>query len=111
VTFEERRRKVKIKGEFETQVSSTNPDFSWFYSVRDWSVSTVTGLRVPSKVRGCLFATAQNGSGSHPASYPMGTGGSSPEVNQPGREADRSCPSSAEAKNAWRYNSNPHTPS
>jgi hypothetical protein len=29
----------------------------------------------------------------------------SPEVKQPGREADHSPPSSAEGKNAWRYTS------
>jgi hypothetical protein len=40
----------------------------------------------------------QNGSGSHPASYPMDTRGSFPEVKQPGREADYSPPSSAEFK-------------
>jgi hypothetical protein len=35
----------------------------------------------------------QTGSGAHPASYPMGTGGSFP-----GREAEHSNPSSAEVK-------------
>jgi hypothetical protein len=40
----------------------------------------------------------QNGSGVHPASYPMDTRGSFPEVKQPGREADHSPPSSAEVK-------------
>jgi hypothetical protein len=32
-------------------------------------------------------------------------------VKRPGREADRSPPSSAEAKNPWRYISTPSTPS
>jgi hypothetical protein len=42
----------------------------------------------------------QNGSGAHPASYPMGTGGSFPGGKaRPGRDADRSPPSSAEVKN------------
>jgi hypothetical protein len=49
----------------------------------------------------------QNGSGAHPASYPMGTGGSFPGVKQPGCEADHSPPSNAEVKNAWSYTSNP----
>jgi hypothetical protein len=40
----------------------------------------------------------QNGSGAHPASYPMGTGAFSPGVKRPGREADHSPPSSAEVK-------------
>jgi hypothetical protein len=50
---------------------------------------------------------AQNGSGAYPASYPVGTKGSFPRVNRPGREADHSPPSSAEVKNAWRYTSAP----
>jgi hypothetical protein len=37
----------------------------------------------------------QTGSGAHPASYPMGTGGKA----WPGRDADHSPPSSAEVKN------------
>jgi len=38
-----------------------------------------------------LHHRVQNGSGAHPASYPMG-------VKRPGREADHSPPSSAEVK-------------
>jgi hypothetical protein len=42
----------------------------------------------------------QTGSGAHPASYPMGTGGSFPGGKaRPGRDADHSPPSSAEFKN------------
>jgi hypothetical protein len=42
----------------------------------------------------------QTGSGTHPASYPMGTGGSFPGGNaRPGSDADHSLPSSAEVKN------------
>jgi hypothetical protein len=41
-------------------------------------------------------------SGSHPASYPVGTRGSFP-----GGEADHLPPSSAEVKNAWSYTSTP----
>jgi hypothetical protein len=42
----------------------------------------------------------QTGSGAHPASYPMGTGGSFPGGKvRPGRDADHSPPSSAEVKN------------
>jgi hypothetical protein len=41
----------------------------------------------------------QTGSGAHPASYTMGTGGSFPAGKaRPGRDADRSPPSSAEVK-------------
>ncbi|PNF35230.1 hypothetical protein B7P43_G06877 [Cryptotermes secundus] len=46
----------------------------------------------------------QTGSGVHPTSYPMGTGGS-PGVEQQGREADHSPPSSAEVKKMWIYTS------
>jgi hypothetical protein len=42
----------------------------------------------------------QTGSGAHPVSYPVGTGGSFPGgKEQPGRDADHSPPSSAEVKN------------
>jgi hypothetical protein len=42
----------------------------------------------------------QTGSGAHPASYPMGTGGSFPAGKaRPGRDAGHSPPSSAEVKN------------
>jgi hypothetical protein len=47
----------------------------------------------------------QNGSGAHPASYPMGNGALFLGVKLPGREADLSLPSSAEVKNAWSYTS------
>jgi hypothetical protein len=41
----------------------------------------------------------KTGSGAHPASYPMGTGGSFPGGKaQPERDADHSHPSSAEVK-------------
>jgi hypothetical protein len=45
-----------------------------------------------------LHLHVQNGSGAHPASYPMGTRGSSMGLKWPGREADHSPPSSAEIK-------------
>jgi hypothetical protein len=42
----------------------------------------------------------QTGSGAHPASYPMSTGGPFPGGKaRPGRDADHSPPSSAEVKN------------
>jgi hypothetical protein len=47
----------------------------------------------------------QNGSGAHPASYPMGIGGSFPGGKAAEREADHSSPSSAEVKNRWSYTS------
>jgi hypothetical protein len=47
-----------------------------------------------------LYSCVQTGSGAHPASYPMGTGGSFPGGKaRPGRDADHSPPSSSEVKN------------
>jgi hypothetical protein len=49
----------------------------------------------------------QTGSGVHPTSYKMGTGGSFPGVKPQGREADHSPPTSAEVKKMWIYTSTP----
>jgi hypothetical protein len=47
-----------------------------------------------------LLHSVQTGSGTHPSSYAMGTGGFFPRgVKQSGRETDHSPPSSAEDKN------------
>jgi hypothetical protein len=65
-------------------------------------------LRFPARAgNSSLHHRVQNGSGAHPASYPMGNGGSFPGVKRPESEADQSHPSSAEVKNAWSYNSTP----
>jgi hypothetical protein len=56
------------------------------------------GVRVPIGSRIFSLHVVQTGSGAHPASYPMGTRGSSPGVKRPGREADHSPPASAEVK-------------
>jgi hypothetical protein len=48
------------------------------------------------------------GSGVHPASYPMGTGGSFPEVKWEGREADNLPASSAQDKNGGVIPTLPH---
>jgi hypothetical protein len=54
----------------------------------------------------------QNGSGAHPASYLMGTRGSSLGVKLPGREADHSPPSTAEVKECVElYLHSPNKPS
>jgi hypothetical protein len=70
---------------------------------RDSSVSTALGyglddrssrVRFPARAGNfSLHHRVQNGSGAHPASYPMGARGSFP-----GGEADHSPPSSAEVK-------------
>jgi len=53
-----------------------------------------------------LFPTA---SGTHPASYPMGTGGSYTGCMRSGREADHSSPSSAEGKEYMELYLHPQT--
>jgi hypothetical protein len=54
---------------------------------------------------------AQNGSGAHPAPYPMGKRGSFPGVKRPGHEADHSPPSSTEVKECVKlYLHFPNTP-
>jgi hypothetical protein len=59
-----------------------------------------------------LHQRVPNGSGAHPASYPMGTSGSFRGVKRPGREADHSPPSSAEVKKCVvLYLHSPSTPS
>jgi hypothetical protein len=59
-----------------------------------------------------LHRRVQNGSGTHPASYPMSTRSSFLGVKRPGRESDHSPPSSAEVKE-WveLYLHSPNTPS
>jgi hypothetical protein len=54
-----------------------------------------------------LLHIVQTGSGVHPTSYKMGTGGSFPEVKRQRREADHSPPTSAEVKKMWIYTSTP----
>jgi hypothetical protein len=55
----------------------------------------------------------QTGSGAHPASCTMGTGGPFPGAKvRPGRDADHSPPSSAEVENEWEiYLISPQAPS
>jgi hypothetical protein len=47
-----------------------------------------------------LLRRVQVGYGAHPASYPIGTGGSCPEVKRPVCETDHSPPYGAEVKNS-----------
>jgi len=56
-------------------------------------------LRFPAGARNIsLHHGVKTGSGSHPASYPMGIRGSFSGVKRPGREADHSSPPIAEFK-------------
>jgi hypothetical protein len=67
-------------------------------------IATGYGLNNPGSILGrarfSLLHNVQTDSGAHPASYPMGIGGSFPGggVKQQGREADHSPPSIAEVK-------------
>jgi hypothetical protein len=51
----------------------------------------------------CLRYRVQTGSGSHPASFLMGTEDSLPGVKPPEREVDHSPSSIAEVKDAWSH--------
>jgi hypothetical protein len=59
------------------------------------------GVRSPAEAKDfSSILRVQTGSGAHPASCPMGTGGPFPEGKaRPGRDADHSPPSSAEVWN------------
>jgi hypothetical protein len=70
-------------------------------SVVGIAMGWVAGIRFPARARDFfLLHSFQTGSGAHPASYPMGTGSPFLGLKRPGREADRSPPSSAEVKSA-----------
>jgi hypothetical protein len=59
-----------------------------------------------------LHHRVQNGSGTHPASYPMGIGDLCLGIKLPGRECDHSSPSSDEVKKCEElYLHSPNTPS
>jgi len=54
------------------------------------------GVRIPARAGSfSLRHRIQTGSGVHPASYTIYTGGCIPGLKRPGREADHSPPSSA----------------
>jgi hypothetical protein len=73
---------------------------------------TWSGVRVPAGAGNFSFHhRVQNGSGARPASYPMGTRGSSPGVKAAGGEADHLPPSNAAVKNAWNCTSTRTKPS
>jgi hypothetical protein len=84
---------------------------------RDSSVGIVTGYGLDDQrgrefesregKRFSLLHIVQTGSGVHPTSYKMGTGGSFPGIKRQGRETDHSPPTSAEVKKMWIYTSTP----
>jgi hypothetical protein len=84
---------------------------------RDSSVGIATGYGLGDQGDGSfesrwsqefsLLHIVQTGSGVHPTSYKMGTGGSFSGIKRQGREADHSPPTSAEVKKMWMYTSIP----
>jgi hypothetical protein len=84
--------------------------YIYIYGVSGSSVSVVSGyglddreieVRSPAEAKGfSSILCVQTGSGAHPASCTMGTGGPFPEAKaRPRRVADHSHPSSAEVEN------------
>jgi hypothetical protein len=65
------------------------------------------GVRVPVGQEFSLLHVVQTGSGVHPTSYSMDSGGSFPGVKAAGCESDHSPPASAEVKKMWIYTSTP----
>jgi hypothetical protein len=108
---------LKCVGRTEEWISVLIYEWILYQRSRDNSVGIVLGYELDNRgfrvrfpagaVNFSLHPCIQNGSGTHPASYPMGTRGSFPGVKRPGREADHPPPSSAEVKNAWSYTSIP----
>jgi hypothetical protein len=80
---------------------------SVWQQVTDW----MAGVRFRAETRDCLLHGVKTGSGAHPVSCAMGTGGSFSGVKWPGRDADRSPLSSAEVRNGGGIHVRPHTSS
>jgi hypothetical protein len=86
---------------------------STFFYFKIFLLTTGYGLDdaavgVPSLCKAfSLLHVVQTGSGAHPTSYTMGTGGFSPGLKRPGREANHSPPTSAELNKMWIYTSTP----
>jgi hypothetical protein len=85
--------------------------------IRDSAVSITTGYGLddqgvgsssPAGGKNFHFSMSTRPAlGVHPASYPIGTGGSFPGVKRPGPEADKSPPTSTEIKKIWICTSTP----
>jgi hypothetical protein len=64
------------------------------------ATSWKAGVRFLAGSRGVSVShSVQNGTGAHPVSYTIGSGGSVPGLKRPGREANHSHPSTAEVQN------------
>jgi hypothetical protein len=94
-----------IQKEVTSRLNSENACYQLFQNILNLRLlgcgldDRGSGFRFPAGAGNfSLHHRLQNGSGAHPASYPMGTRGLSLGVKRPGREADHSPPSSAEVK-------------
>jgi hypothetical protein len=107
---------------FLTFMTKHSPQHPVLKQSRDSSVGIATGYGLDDRGSSVRFPAGagnfslhhrvQNGSGVHPASYPVGNMGSFPGVKRPGYEADHSPPTSAEVKECVElYIHTPNTPS
>jgi hypothetical protein len=77
------------------QIHDSSVGITLGYGLDDWR----SRIRFPAGAGNfSLHHRIQNGTGAHPASYPMGTWGSFTRVKLPGREADHSPQSSTDVK-------------
>jgi len=76
-----------------------------FTQFTDYATCWMTVVWFPAGKGNSFRHRVQTVSGAHPASYPMGAGGSFPGVKRPGSEDDHLSPTSGELKNAWSYTS------
>jgi hypothetical protein len=87
-----RSRSLLLNDSYTRSSGSIVPD----YGLDDRAIE----VRSPTVADFSSSPCVQTGSGAHPASYPMGTGGSFPGGKaRLGHDADHSPPSSAEVKN------------
>jgi hypothetical protein len=86
----------RIRTNFMMCISGSSGSIVSDYGLDDRAIE----VRSPTGADFSSSLCAQTGSGAHPATYPMGAGGSFPGGKaRPGRDADHSPPSSAEVKN------------
>jgi hypothetical protein len=101
--------KIIMKGELREVQKWSRPVLNYYSgyvragvaeSVQCLTTDCTAGVRSPTEAEDFpSILCVQTGSGAHPASYTVGTGGSFPGGKaRPGRDADHSPPSSAEVK-------------
>jgi hypothetical protein len=118
-SFRDRQTADKISLVFSNNNNKTrflNTNLTYTIESRDSSVGIALGYGLDDQSSRARFPAwagnfslhhrVQNGSGAHPASYPMRTRGSFPgRVKRPGREADHSPHLVPRPKNEWSYTS------